>query len=291
MFKIREIVLLAPAKVNFFLHIVGKREDGYHNIYSLMQKLSLYDELRISIQNNVGVTFSCDDPSLPVDDTNLAVKAALAFMNKSKIAVGCGFKIYLKKRIPVAAGLGGGSSDAGAVLLGLNKICNDEFSEAELIELATPLGADVPFFVCEAKAALAEGIGEILSPVQANERYDYVLVNPNFNVSTKKIFESFSLTRVYDQDILFRPVGNDPGIFNINRLYNDLESVTCEFYPSIEEIKKDLQEAGASGTLMSGSGPTVFGVYENGLTAKEFSRVYEALSPKYGDKIFIAKAI
>lgn len=256
-----------------------------------MQKISLYDFLTIKIVEEEGVSLTCDDPSLPTDRSNLVVKAALAFMAKSRVLLGCGLQIALQKNIPVAAGLGGGSSDAGTMLLGLNRLCGDEFNEQELIQMATPLGADVPFFACMSGAAIAEGIGEILEAVPSNPDYGYVLVNPGFDISTKEIFENFSLTSVDDQDILLRPVREDFLSFNIGMLHNDLEPVTCAMRPIISGIKKDLQEAGASGTLMAGSGPTVFGVFEDGLTVEKFNHIYEALSPIYGDKIFIAKAI
>lgn len=283
--EVRE--LLAPAKVNLSLVVVGKREDGYHDLITHMQKLDLYDEISLKIIQDSGIHLFCEDENVPCDSTNLAFKAAEAYAHKSKRLGSCGIEVVLRKRIPVAAGLGGGSSDAGTVLLGLNSIFDDEFTEMELIEMATPLGADVPFFATTMTAVRATGIGEKMTAVPVIKDVDFILVNPGFPVSTKDVFERFGETLTTAS---FTKANSLEDV-NLSKLCNDLEGVTLNMHPEIGRIKKSLQEYGASVTLMAGSGPTVFGVFERGEVAHNFEHICESLAREYGKKIFVAKAI
>lgn len=279
--------LLAPAKVNLSLYVVGKRDDGYHDLVTHMQKLDLYDEITLKITEETGIRLFCEDENVPCDSTNLAFKAAQAYAHKSTRVGEQGIDVLLVKKIPVAAGLGGGSSDAGTVLLGLNEIFDNEFTEAELIEMATPLGADVPFFATQMAAVCATGIGERMTPVPTAVGLDFVLVNPGFPVSTKDVFERFS--EAHKTACLKIPASFNT--LDLNQLCNDLEGVTLEMHPEIGRIKKSLQEYGASVTLMAGSGPTVFGAFERGEVAHNFDHICESLACEYGKKIFVAKAI
>ncbi len=152
------LTLYAPAKINLFLHVLGQRADGYHDLETWMQKLQLYDIITLEIiPEERGIELFCSDPNIPADASNLAARAATAYFAVSRKGKGCGVKISLEKHIPVAAGLGGGSSDAGTVLRGLNAVFGQEFSEPELIEIARPLGADVPFFAGGHNAVVAQG--------------------------------------------------------------------------------------------------------------------------------------
>lgn len=286
--KVGEVrTLLAPAKVNLSLSVVGRREDGYHNLVTHMQKLDLCDELSIKITDQAGIRLFCEQEGVPCDSTNLAFKAARAYACKSTRAGNLGIEISLVKRIPVAAGLGGGSSDAGTVLLGLNDIFENEFSEAELIDMATPLGADVPFFATKMSAVQATGIGEVMTKVASFTGVDFVLVNPGFPVSTKEVFERFG----QEANPLCCGDSLVSAELGVGQFRNDLESVTLGMHPEIGRIKKSLQEYGASVTLMAGSGPTVFGVFERGEVAHDFNHICESLAYEYGRKIFVAKAI
>ncbi|MEA2083746.1 MAG: 4-(cytidine 5'-diphospho)-2-C-methyl-D-erythritol kinase [Thermodesulfobacteriota bacterium] len=254
----------APAKINLFLRVIGRRPDGYHDIETRMQKLGLSDHLCI-IPQNEGISLSCSGIDLPEDETNLAFKAALSFYKHTGISHG--IKIDLEKKIPVAAGLGGGSSDAAAVLKGMNKLFNTGLDPESLADMARSLGADVSFFVTDFQAADATGIGDRLQEIQGLNNLSVVLVNPGFPVSTKWVYENFALTTPGNPYILAPgsdsdaesgryPRGEDsPGFFN------DLEAVTVSRYPEVGRIKEQLLIDGAQSALMSGSGPTVFGLF------------------------------
>ena len=259
----KELKIQAPAKVNLFLAVRSRRPDGYHELETLMQKLELADELELS-RTGKGIRLVCPDSSLPEDETNLAHRAAALFLEKT--AVAGGVKIRLDKKIPVAAGLGGGSSDAAAVLKAMNVLFAAGLSSQELMEMAYPLGADVPFFVADFPMARATGIGENLTPVAVTPDWHVVLVNPGFSVSTKWVYDNFALTTGSNPYILGRAVIYDEICEN---LFNDLESVTLKRYPEIGTIKNSLLGCGADGVLMSGSGSTVFALFRDMTAARK----------------------
>ncbi|BHH83873.1 4-diphosphocytidyl-2-C-methyl-D-erythritol kinase [Desulforhopalus sp. 52FAK] len=284
--------IFAPAKVNLFLHVLGKREDGYHNLSTWMQKLDFGDTLELSITDNSGVELTCDDCNLPTDSDNLAVRAAESFFSKSKRLIGCGVKIHLQKMIPVAAGLGGGSSDAGAVLRGLNQLSGLEFDEKTLVGMARPLGADVPFFAIDANAVIAEGIGDEMYPVDSLMNYTFVLVNPDFSVSTKWVFENLLLTSGEINSKVPRSRKRNLDRLTVDEMHNDLEDVTSVAHPEIDSMKESLLGKGASKVLMSGSGPTVFGVFPDvrESISSDFQDIADALRKQYGNKVYISRA-
>lgn len=255
------LTLRCPAKVNLYLKIVGRRPDGYHDLITVMQPLSLADDLILTIQG-AGITLTGHYPGLPSDDGNLVVRAARAFQD----ATGDQFGVLLQltKNIPVAAGLGGGSSDAAAVLRGLNRLRGHPLSDADLAALARRLGADVPFFLQDVPA-LGRGIGELLTPITLPPLW-YVLVNPGFAVSTAQVYAGL------------QPPFVDPGQTAIAQmlqrhptswLHNDLEGITMQRHPQIAVLKEALHRAGAQGVLMTGSGPTVFGIFAHATTAAQ----------------------
>lgn len=288
----RKISLKAPAKINLFLNVLGRRADGYHDLETWMQKLDLYDNIALELYSGSGIEFSCDDTLIPTDETNLAVRAAVAFFQVSKKSKGYGVRITLQKKIPVAAGLGGGSSDAGAVLRGLNSLFDQEFSESQLIELARPLGADVPFFAIGYAAVFATGIGDVMYPVDSIDNCSFVLVNPDFFISTAWVFQNLALTRLSKNSKLSCFQKHKAACLSLGDMHNDLEQVTVVKHPAIGQIKKSLLVAGASQVLMSGSGPTVFGIFSD--TEKPFSsdlkRIVGGLRQEYGEKIFLSRA-
>ena len=286
----KKILLHAPAKINLFLHVLGRRADGYHDLETWMQKIDLFDTISLEKGEGTGIEFSCDDPLLS-GEGNLAVRAAQAFFAALGKVVLPKLKIHLEKKIPVAAGLGGGSSDAGTVLRGLNVLYDQPFSETGLIELARPLGADAPFFAVEHTAVIAHGTGDIMSPVDPLEDYTFVLVNPGFFVSTRWVFENLSLTRTEKKYTFprFRKCKADS--LSLSLMHNDLEAVTGARHTESGDMKQRLSKLGASKVLMSGSGATVFGVFPDTEKPNEpdLSSIVRDLHQKFGDKVFLAR--
>lgn len=249
----------APAKINLCLHVLGRRLDGYHELAMVMQRVSLYDDVIIDLNDSGEIRVRCDGVELAEGEENIAGRAAALILQRAGAAAGVDIEIV--KRIPVAAGLGGGSSDAAAVLMGLNDMLGCALPTMELRELGAELGADVPFFIFAAPA-WATGIGTDLQPVGALPDVAYLLVNPGIAVSTAFVYESLQLTKGGQ-------LANLPRFSVVTRedlcrqLHNDLERVTLERYPEIAEIKRELVDQGALGALMSGSGATVFGVFRD----------------------------
>ena len=288
-----EKTIYAPAKINLFLLIRDRRPDGYHELESFMQKLDLADEITVKLSEGEGVSLTCPDSDLPIDEGNLAWRAAQAFLEEASLE--CRIELTLKKTIPVAAGLGGGSSDAAAVLLALNDLLGTRMSEERLACLALKLGADVPFFVKDAPAAMARGVGERLEPVPPLAKCSILLVNPGFAVPTSWVFDNFALTSKGNPYILAPEKDYQSSIYSGSLidtldeagpdvLFNDLESVTVTRYPEIAAIKKKMLEDGAVASLMSGSGPTVFGIFTEEAAA---AASYELFRQQYGKKVVL----
>ena len=268
--------------------MLNRRPDGYHEIESVMQKVSLFDILHLARQEE-NISLSCPGTTLPEDQGNLVYRAAQAFLSVTGIKTG--IKIILEKNIPVAAGLGGGSSDAAAVVNGLNTLLNTNLDREQLIDIARPLGADVPFFIQDCSVAMVTGIGDCIQQVESMKGFSIVLVNPGFEVSTKWVYENFPLTSTSNPYILARGQkvtrnfhGGAPGLYE--GIGNDLEVVTISRYPEIEDIKKELKKAGAVTSLMSGSGPTVFGLF---LSEEDARRSFIQLSRKFLGNVFLAR--
>ncbi len=251
----------APAKVNLRLKVVGKRHDGYHELQTWMQKIALYDWITLELKREPGVELVSSSRQVPANSDNLAWKAAFHFFKHIGKAEKIGVKIRLEKNIPVAAGLGGGSSDAGTVLKGLNGMLNNPCSTEDLLDMALGLGADVPFFATDHDAVWAEGVGEVMTPVPSLSDVSFVIVNPGISVSTKSVFENFVLTEENEKSKLCCSSGIDGFTLEPDMFENDLEAVTEARYPVVKEVKSSLLEAGAKYVLMSGSGPTVFGIF------------------------------
>ena len=288
----RHISVQAPAKINLLLRVVGRRDDGYHDVETWMQKIDLYDRLELELFPGKGIDFFCANQSVPADATNLAVRAGASFLAASKKSKGYGLRIKLHKNIPVAAGLGGGSSDAGAVLRGLNTLFAAEFSTEQLLILARPLGADVPFFAVDYDAVFATGIGDVLRPVACLDNCSFVVVNPNFFVSTAWVFQNLALTSLSKTSKLSCFLKREIVPLALEEMHNDLEQVSCAKYPLIEQIKRSLLACGATQALMSGSGPSVFGVFPD--TGKpcgvDLQRIVGAFRQEYGEKVFLSRA-
>ncbi|MEZ4600353.1 MAG: 4-(cytidine 5'-diphospho)-2-C-methyl-D-erythritol kinase [Syntrophotaleaceae bacterium] len=274
---------LAPAKINLCLHVLGKRGDGYHDLAMVMQRITLYDHLTISVVETPGVRVSCAGLELPPGQDNIAAKAARRLLELSGRTEGV--DIDIRKEIPVAAGLGGGSSDAATVLMGLNEMLKLGLSKQRLMREGVVLGADVPFFILE-KEAWATGIGDVLEPLEGLPSVWYVLVNPGLAVSTAWVYGNLRLTS--PRDDLKIPRFSRTVEDLVCLLHNDLEQVTVARFPVIADIKRRLVTAGASGALMSGSGSTVFGVFAYRATAEAAAEEFRAES---GWRVFIAQPV
>jgi 4-diphosphocytidyl-2-C-methyl-D-erythritol kinase len=253
-----------------------------------MQKLELADQLHF-FAGGEEISLSCPGSDLPTDEGNLAFKAAQLFFKT--VGKQPGVRIILEKNIPVAAGLGGGSSDAAAVLHGLNTLFAGNLNQDQLQAMALSLGADVPFFVQPCSGAMATGIGERLQEKKPLTDIWIILVNPGFAVSTKWAYENLTLTSNSNPYILARdrkwPDNSFSNLLALsNEQGNDLEAVTIKRYPEIGEIKKTLMQAGADGALMSGSGPTVFGLFLSHKTAINSLGIFDR---KYGRNVFLTK--
>lgn len=255
----------APAKVNLILDVLGRRPDGYHDVAMLMLRLSLGDRVRVGLVPGKLVEVVCPGLELREGERNIAARAADLFLAHTGIS--SGVNIHIEKSIPAAAGLGGGSSDAAAVLLALNELTGERLTRAELQALGVRLGADVPFFLFGKTAAWATGIGEILEAWPGLPSCWLTLVNPRFAVSTAWVYQSLGLTQPGRVSKIPRFPEGVGGIVPLLR--NDLESVTCARYPQVAEIRRRLLRAGALGSLMSGSGPTVFGLFAEQAEAEQ----------------------
>lgn len=247
----------APAKINLCLHVLGRRDDGYHDLATLMQRIDLRDRVEVAVTKGVDITAYCPQLVMPKGVDNIAVLAARLFLEH--VGETRRVTITIDKHIPAAAGLGGGSSDAAAVLMALNELLGADLSCSEMMALGVRLGADVPFFLY-GQTAWATGIGERLQPWPGLPPLVLVLVNPGIPVSTAWVFQNLRLTRTGATARIPRFPEGMSGLVRL--LHNDLEVVTCQRHPVISTIKERLVAGGARGALMSGSGPTVFGVFD-----------------------------
>lgn len=281
------IIMKAYAKINLGLDVLRKREDGYHDVSMIMQSIDLCDTLIIKKTKENIIRVRTNLPFLPNDHRNLVYKAAALF--KDTLHIGEGLQINLNKRIPVAAGLAGGSTDAAAALLGLNLLFETGLSTEELKKLGVSLGADVPYCIMLG-TALSEGIGEILTPLKPMPECTILLVKPDISVSTKYVYENLKLSPPVGHPDIPRMLqaieaGNLRGLTGV--MDNILQTVTVKDYPVIEVIKDKMKEFGALTSLMSGSGPTVFGIYDDPAAIEKAYRYFK--NSEYGKQVFLTK--
>ncbi len=258
-----KIGLKAYGKINLALDVVRKREDGYHEVRMIMQTVKMYDYIQIKKTKEKGIKIVTNLSFLPTNENNLVYKAAKLLMDE--FGIDTGIEIKLDKFIPVAAGMAGGSSDAATVLVGINKMFSLGLKKHELMERGVKIGADVPYCVLRG-TCLAEGIGEKLTTLKSVPNCYVVIIKPGVNVSTKFVYENLHANELeYHPDIdgMIRDISNQDLKGVAAKLSNVLETVTEEAYPEIKEIKESLIEDGAMNALMSGSGPTVFGLFED----------------------------
>ena len=251
----------APAKINIGLDVVGKREDGYHEVKMIMQSIRLFDRLTLTRKKDPGVRLTTNLKFLPTDDNNLIVKSAKMLMKEFNLEGG--LNINLEKRIPVAAGMAGGSTDAASTMIAINQMYELGLSNSQLMKRAVKIGADIPYCIMKG-TALAEGIGEKLSTIPKLPNCTILIVKPKIHVSTREIYAGLTLdenTVHPDIDLMVEDMKKKDITSLCSHIGNILESVTIPMYPEIAEIKDFMMKNGAKGSLMSGSGPTVFGIY------------------------------
>jgi 4-diphosphocytidyl-2-C-methyl-D-erythritol kinase len=256
----------SPAKVNLTLEILRKRDDGYHELRTLLEKISLHDTVGFTLKQRKGIFITTTHPTLPTGKENLVYRAARSILARSDFTGGG--EIDIEKRIPLGAGLGGGSSNAATTLMALNRLLEMNLPKKELMGMGLAIGADVPFFFLEG-AAIGRGIGERLKRIEL-PRLWYVLVYPNFEVSARWAYQNFVLTKRRFHYKIHEFLRTPRKISSILR--NDLETVVSRQYPQIEVMKKNLCSAGALAALMTGSGPTVFGLFPGEGSASEAYR-------------------
>ncbi|WP_373897922.1 4-(cytidine 5'-diphospho)-2-C-methyl-D-erythritol kinase [Haloimpatiens sp. FM7315] len=276
----------AYAKINLSLDVIGKRKDGYHLLKMIMQSIDLYDEIEIT-KRDTGINIKCNKPYVPLDDKNIAYRAAKIFLDKYNIH--SGVFIDIRKNIPVSAGLAGGSTNAAAVLKSMSELYGLNIKKEELMDIGLKIGADIPYCIIGG-TALCEGIGEKVKPLKPFRDKILVLVKPNFGVSTKEVYKAFDINKVYKHpkthELIDFIVKDDLTNVALN-MRNVLENVTIKEHPVIRDIKQTMISMGALGSLMSGSGPSVFGFFEDTLKAQ---RCFEVLKRNYKE-VFITRTI
>lgn len=268
----------AYAKINLSLDVVRRREDGYHDLEMIMQQIGICDIIRVEETEGSEIEISADGGNIPTDSDNIVYK--ISYTLKERFNIGKGVRIHIEKNIPVAAGLAGGSTDAAAVMMILNEIWNLDMDKDEMTDIAKNIGADIPFFFY-GKTALAEGIGEKITPLSDFSGRKILLVNPGVPVNTGHVYKNLKLNENLkrpDNKELIEFIENGETQKLAENMANVLESVTIAEHPVIDEIKKEMMDCGALGSMMSGSGPTVFGIFDKDSTIET---AYEKMKEKY----------
>lgn len=283
------IKLRAYAKINLGLDVVRRREDGYHEVRMIMQTISLHDRLSIRACKEDGISIKTNLSYLPTNENNLVYKAALLL--KEEFGIEQGLSIHLDKHIPVAAGMAGGSTDAAAALVGLNQLFQLGLTKEELMKRGVRLGADIPYCILGG-TALSEGIGEVLTPLPKLPECFVLIAKPPMHVSTKFVYENLKLDTLPshpDIDGMAEAIQKGQLAGVISRMENVLESVTIPEYPVIGQLKDIMKNAGAKNALMSGSGPTVFGIFTEEAAAKNALKLCRRQNPS--NVVFLATVV
>ena len=285
---IKHLSLKAYGKINLGLDVLRRREDGYHDVRMVMQTVGIFDRVDLIWKEEPGIQVETNLYYLPTNENNLVYKAAKLLMDEFQVQEG--LLIRLRKFIPVAAGMAGGSSDAAAVLFGVNKMFRLGLTTEELMQRGVKIGADVPYCILRG-TALSEGIGEVLTSLPPVPQCQVLVAKPGINVSTKFVYENLHANDLRpeqhpDIDGMIRAIKAQDLQGIADKLGNVLETVTVKEYPVIQEIKDKMVEFGAIGSLMSGSGPTVFGLFTNPKAAQQ---AYEEL--RYGESSGLAKQV
>lgn len=282
----KEIKLNAYAKINLSLDVLKRREDGYHEVKMIMQQIDLKDEI-ILTEIESGIKIECSNPKIPTDSSNLVYKAYDIMSNEFNISKG--IKVRINKKIPMAAGLAGGSSDCAQTIIGLNELWNLNLNQKELMDIGVKIGADVPYCIMGG-TALAEGIGEKLTKISGFSGKYILIAKPNIDVSTAYVYKNLDIHNINkhpDTEAMIDAINNDDIYIVVDNMVNVLENVTIKKYSIIEDIKKDMIDNGALGSLMSGSGPTVFGIFDD----YEKGKACEVFLKNNSNDVFFIKTI
>ena len=280
----------ASAKVNLYLKVLDKRDDGYHDIDTIFERISLADTISVNKRSDSTVIV-CSDPSIEVNEDSLLGKVVASF--KEHYCGGEHFHIEVKKKIPVAAGLGGGSSDAAVLLRALNENTGSSLKDEVLLDICSRLGADIPFFYKDIKFGHGTGRGDKVKEITTNVELSHILINPSINVSTKAIYESYNsplpLTNSGLVDRMFSTFLEKSNTQRVvENLHNDLQTMVLQDFPAINKALSILKKAGASGTLMSGSGSTVFGLFDKMEVCNAYEVVKKEVNMLDNWKTFLA---
>lgn len=281
--------MTAPAKINLYLNIVDKRDDGYHDIDTLFEKVSICDKLVVE-KYGKATEIICDQPLVPTGRDSLMMRAVDAFNRFS--GQEHAFRVILEKNIPVGAGLGGGSSDAAALLKAINILTGTPLSKSELIEIGAELGADIPFFLHNTSFAYGRNRGDAIEEVETDLELWHIVINPPFETSTKDMYGKwtrFGLTKDNRVDRIFSTFLREKNVQGIaDNLHNDLQRIALEEFPDIRPVFSELEKYGSKGTLLSGSGPTVFGIFDRDQVISAKEKIEKIFPAGKGWKIFIA---
>ncbi|MBF0253365.1 MAG: 4-(cytidine 5'-diphospho)-2-C-methyl-D-erythritol kinase [Candidatus Omnitrophica bacterium] len=281
--------ILAPAKVNLYLEVIKKREDGFHEIETLFEKISLCDRLNINISETECI--KSNDTNVPTGENSLLSNIIKAF--KKKTNLNTEFNVYLEKNIPIAAGLGGGSSDAAALLKGINSLSGEALNKMQLASIASQYGADIPFFIYDESFAIGKGTGNEILPIHEHIKIEHILINPPFEVSTKEVYSKvspFNLTKQKGTDKMFNAFLRKKDTANLAaNLHNDLQAITLEKCPQLEAVLSSMEKAGAKGQLITGSGPTVFGIFDKEIIEEALILLSKEFKKEKGWRIFRAE--
>jgi 4-diphosphocytidyl-2-C-methyl-D-erythritol kinase len=285
----RTFTLPAFAKINWRLHVMGRRAEGFHELRTIFQTVTLHDKLTFTASDDEQLSLTCDDPSIPVDERNLVLRAAVALREKYKIREGA--SLHLEKRVPVEAGLGGGSSDAAVALLGLAHLWRTKTDGEELAEIGARLGADVPFFLTGG-TALGTGLGTEIEPLADVTAEHLLIIKPRAKVSTAEAYKALqrpALTKE-SRDIILSISRAEARIWDSlpEVLHNDFEPAIYQLFPEIARARDQLIEQGARGALLCGSGASVFGIFENG---EALGRARSVLEREPGWRVFNAAGL
>ncbi|MGR3319195.1 MAG: 4-(cytidine 5'-diphospho)-2-C-methyl-D-erythritol kinase [Candidatus Anammoxibacter sp.] len=280
--------LKAYAKINLFLEIIGKRNDGYHELVTVMQEVDIFDDLSFEEIEEDCISIVCSDPGIPTNNDNLIWKAAELFRNRFKIKNGV--RIQLDKRIPVGAGLGGGSSDAAATFKGLNDLWHTVCDDIELMEMAGEIGSDIPFFI-KGKTAVCRGRGEIVTPVSVNNDYVYVIVYPNLKIDTASIYKNLKLgltKEMKDVNFFLKQLSKNDHVAVGSALFNRLDQTIYGLHPDLLKLKNILEGFNFCGVQVSGSGSALFGLCERRCDAEE---IRKELNKQVSAKVYVVSNI
>ena len=284
------MVYAAPAKINLYLKVLRRMDDGYHEIETLFERISLSDHISIEPSQDE-TTITCDNPGVPTDEKSLMGRIVNIF--KQRLGNNHNWHINLEKNIPIGAGLGGGSSDAATLLRGLNETTGFPFKKEELMQFARGLGADIPFFLSDASFAIGKGRGDIIEEVDSPLKISHILITPPFEISTKEVYaksSDFGLTKANGVDRMVTAfLKENDGESLVKNLRNDLQAIVLRDFPELEKIFSSLEREGAKGSLLSGSGSTIFGIFD----PKHIKEVKEKLKKTFPQdkswRIFVAE--